>query len=110
MKDYQLHVLLFGVEFIFVSCYENIENRLPVCQFLICIYWFYSIFISDGQLLVLKDALFRFGSSISMGMSCVLTWHKKSSNVGVEDKVIFTNKKRNLMYIRLYYMYISQLN
>ncbi len=26
-----------------IECYENIESRLPVCQFLICIYWFYSI-------------------------------------------------------------------
>ncbi len=38
MKDYLLHFLLFGVEFIAISGYENIENRLPVCQFLICIY------------------------------------------------------------------------
>ncbi len=28
IKDYQLHFLLFGVEFISVSCYENIENKL----------------------------------------------------------------------------------
>ncbi len=33
MKDYQLHFLLFGVEFIAVSCYENIETDYQCVNF-----------------------------------------------------------------------------
>ncbi len=59
-KAYQLHFLLFGVEFIAVSCYENIENRLPVCQFLICIYWFYSILSVMVDYKYLKMICFQY--------------------------------------------------
>ncbi len=77
MKDYQLHFLFFGVEFISVACYENIELTTSVSIFDLYLPILFH-FISDCQLVLLKYVLFIFFSSIQMEMSCVLTWHKKS--------------------------------
>ncbi len=94
MKDYQLHFLLFGVEFIAVSCYENIENRLPVCQFLICIYWFYSILSVMVDYKYLKMYYFDLFPVFQWEWAVFWPGTRKAQMLGLKtEKAISTKKK-----------------
>ncbi len=83
--------------YICIECYENIENRLPVCQFLICIYWFYSI------LSVMVD--YKYLKMYYFDLFPVFQWEwavfwpgTRKAKMGLKtEKAISTKKKLNFI-------------